>query len=316
MTRDLGSMAHRAARAMFDAFASVGVKTLDLTVTTRQGQKVRFQRGVQLLNMRHIMPAVLDGSAELQHNVIVRPHGPDVVFIQLDDLSADAIERVRPAAFIVLETSPKNYQAWIAMAVAEAGEDLARQLRKGAGADTAASGATRVAGSRNFKDKYAPDFPRVRITQTTPGRTASKEELVRLGLVCAGEQRAPALPARFSGSRSVPKRWPSYRRCVEGAPPTRDRSRPDISRADFTWCMIAIDWGWSAEETATRLMDESPKAHENGEWYAFQTARRAAAAIDRRRPGSLLNTLARSDPASPLLPNTVRNRLVGIVAGR
>jgi hypothetical protein len=26
--------------------------------------------------------------------------------------------------------------------------------------------------------------------------------------------------------------------------------RPDISRADFTWCMLAIDWGHGIEETA------------------------------------------------------------------
>lgn len=24
-----------------------------------------------------------------------------------------------------------------------------------------------------------------------------------------------------------------------------DAHRPDISRADFTWCMIAVDWRWS-----------------------------------------------------------------------
>ena len=42
-------------------------------------------------------------------------------------------------------------------------KDFARRLRKGTGADPTASGATRVAGSLNFKDKYAPDFPRVAI---------------------------------------------------------------------------------------------------------------------------------------------------------
>jgi len=28
--------------------------------------------------------------------------------------------------------------------------------------------------------------------------------------------------------------------------------RPDISRADFIWCMLAIDWGPSPEEAAAR----------------------------------------------------------------
>jgi hypothetical protein len=40
-----------------------------------------------------------------------------------------------------------------------------------------ASGATRVAGSLNFKDKYAPVFPRVAIHQTNPGRMTNAAEL-------------------------------------------------------------------------------------------------------------------------------------------
>ena len=46
--------------------------------------------------------------------------------------------------------------------------DFARRLRKGAGADPTASGATRIAGSQNFKEKYSPDFPYVRIVHITP----------------------------------------------------------------------------------------------------------------------------------------------------
>jgi len=53
--------------------------------------------------------------------------------------------------------------------------------------------------------------------------------------------------------------------------------RPDISRADFTWCMIAIDRGWSVEEAAARLLEQSSKARENKAQYAVRTARRAAA---------------------------------------
>ena len=57
---------------------------------------------------------------------------------------------------------------------------------------------------------------------------------------------------------------------------------PTISRADFTWCMTAIDWGWSIEATAARLMEESAKAQENGEHYALTAAQNAAAAVARR----------------------------------
>ena len=47
--------------------------------------------------------------------------------------------------------------------------------------------------------------------------------------------------------------------------------------------MTAIDWGWSIEATAARLMEESSKAQENGEGYALMTAQNAAAAVARRR---------------------------------
>jgi hypothetical protein len=46
--------------------------------------------------------------------------------------------------------------------------------------------------------------------------------------------------------------------------------------------MIAIDWGWSIEEAAARLMQESNKAKENGEDYARITAGHAAAALEQR----------------------------------
>lgn len=46
--------------------------------------------------------------------------------------------------------------------------------------------------------------------------------------------------------------------------------------------MTAIDWGWSIEATAARLMEESAKAQENGEHYALTAAQNAAAAVARR----------------------------------
>jgi hypothetical protein len=48
------------------------------------------------------------------------------------------------------------------------------------------------------------------------------------------------------------------------------------------WCMTAITWGWSAAETAERLMEESTKARANGRDYADLTARNAALAVERR----------------------------------
>ena len=263
MTDDGTEIGHSEGQAMLDAFASVGATHFDVTWTTRAGEKEWFRR-MSLAEIGRTLPAMLDSAPAKQRNVIVRPHGPAVTFIQLDDLAPAMLASLAPAVFLTLQTSPGNFQAWIAMDGAE-DKDFARRLRKGTEADATASGATRVAGSLNFKDKYAPNFPRVAIEQAQPGRKTTPAELERLGLVAAPEPPALATPSparRRVGARA--RRWPDYSRCVEGAPLNSDKSGPDISRADFVWCMTALDWGWSAEQTAARLMEESRKAQENG----------------------------------------------------
>jgi hypothetical protein len=281
MTGDSLKTVFTATSEMLDAFASVGAETFHLTLTDLKGDKVGFRKSVPLPKVRQDMPRLLDEGSHKQQNIIVRPCSPRAVFIQLDDLDAQAMERLKPAAFLGLQTSPGNYQAWIAMP-GNPDEDFPRRLRKGAGADPAASGATRVAGSLNFKEKYVPAFPRVEIAHLAPGRVASKEQLDALGLVAVPEAVPPAR-LRVSPSHSGNRKWPSYQRCLEGAPPNHGNTGPDISRVDFTWCMTAFTWGWSIEETADKLMQLSAKARENGEIYAHRTAQNASSAVDRRR---------------------------------
>ncbi len=277
------NMACFEALRLLDVFTRAGAKTFDLTLTALNGEKVSFRRELTFDRFRQMMPALLERSALQQRNVIVRPQcsNSSLVLVQLDDLTAEALDRVKPAAFLGLLTSPGNYQAWVA--VSDRGDaDFARRLRKGAGGDPTASGATRIAGSQNFKEKYSPDFPYVRIVHITPGLITTPEQLTGLGLV-APVEKPRARPSRVSPTRRGSRKWPSYQRCVEGAPPNHGNTGPDISRADFTWCMTAIDWGWDIEEVAPRLMELSSKARENGENYALLTAQNAAAAVARRR---------------------------------
>jgi hypothetical protein len=65
--------------------------------------------------------------------------------------------------------------------------------------------------------------------------------------------------------------------------------RKPAKHRDFTWCLIAADWGWPVEEIAARLMEESAKARDNGQAYALKTATRAAeaAAHNQAREGHL-----------------------------
>ena len=270
---------HSEAQALLDIFASVGADHFDVTRTTAAGDKDWFRRGVSLADLARTLPAMLDAATAEQRNVIVRPHGAGVSFLQLDDLAADKLPALSPAVFLTLETSRGNFQAWLALPGRE-DKDFARRVRKGTGADATASGATRVSGSLNFKDKYAPNFPRVTIREARPGHLTSAVELERLGLVAPKEEFAPLPPARAISNR----KWPSYAHALDGAPLDSEGQGPDRSRADFVWCMTAITWGFDINETAKRLLEESSKARAAGKGYAELTARNAALAVERRRP--------------------------------
>lgn len=270
--------ARAGAAAMLDAFASVGAQHLDLTLTDVGGGKVAFRRSLSLDELCPELASLLADAAAHRHNVIVRPRSDGPTLIQLDDLDELDVARLRPVCFLALRTSPGNYQVWVAVSDADA--DFARRLRRSLGADPTASGAARLSGSLNFKARHAPDYPLVETIHASPGRVVSRAELEAFGIETPAE-RQPA--PRVCPSRSAARGWPSYRRCVEQAPPAKSGDRPDISRADFTFCLLAIDWGWSVEETAARLMQESSKAQQEGERYAERTARNAAAAIEQRQ---------------------------------
>ena len=165
-----------------------------------------------------------------------------------------------------------------------------RRLCKGAGADISASGATRVAGTTNYKRKYEPNFPTVKMVDAVPGRIVTQAQLDSLGLLAPPEPAPAVIPLRSRRKRSAAegeRTWPDYERCVSGAPPSKEGDGPDRSMADFFWCMLAAQRGWSIEETANELMEVSAKAQERArlrdEGYALITAQNAAAAATRGR---------------------------------
>jgi hypothetical protein len=264
---------------MLNLFAGLDAHAFDLTTTDVDGRKRSFRRAVEFAVLRQAMPGMLDVANRNQHNLIVRPRRGRLELVQLDDLSGDMVERMRVAAFMILATSPGNHQAWVA--VAESAPGVARRLRQASGADPSASGATRVAGSVNFKREYAPEFPIVRLLEGTAQRSASETELQALGLIATPKATAVGRNTRVTSNRSA-KAWPSYERCLQNAPRAHNSDRADVSRADFTFCLLAIDWGWSMAATRQRLLEISRKARENGVAYVRLTVERAAAAVARR----------------------------------
>jgi hypothetical protein len=265
---------------MLSAFASVArAFTLTLTDINQNKTPGGYKPNRSLEELRRTIGRLLPVAAAARHNVIIRPHSTTATLIQLDDLDIAKAERIAPYAFLVFRTSPNNYQAWIA-AEKGAPEDFSRRLRKGTGADLTASGSTRIAGSLNFKAKYAPAFPMVEITHAKPGNFTTTTALEWAGFVAAPEQPRP--PQRTREPSSGGRNWPSYDRCVQGAPPAQgDPERFDISRADFTWCRTAYQWGWPVEAIAARLTELSSAAKKDGPRYVQLTVTRAAASVDR-----------------------------------
>jgi hypothetical protein len=192
---------------MIDTFASVGATHFDLTHTDIDGEKRGYRPQQSITQIKNSLPRLFPGAASRQNNIIIRPSGDKVHFVQLDDLDTSGLSRVGGAAFMTLETSPGNHQAWIAISglpTSQEAKDFARRLRKGTGADLTASGATRIAGTSNFKRKYEPDFPTIRMVDAVPGRTMTPNQLQALGLVAPPEPvviQASAPPPSFPPKR-------------------------------------------------------------------------------------------------------------------
>ncbi len=276
------------AERMLDLFTSVGARSFVVTKTDVE-QKLIWGKTYSALELRDKLPAMVrtaaarkphklpSGEVMAGENLIVRPTG-HVVFVQLDDLNPGQLDRIRPASFLIHATSPGNYQAWIAasdIAKTESKEFI-RRVRKAVGdADKSASGATRMAGTENWKEKNLPLPPMVSIVYGVPGRVMTPDQLEQLGLIALPEAAKACTPIRVSSSRS----WPDYERCVQGAPLNHAGTAVDVSRADYFWCLMSAQRNHSIE-IATRLMDLSTKAKENGEAYARLTAENAAAAVN------------------------------------
>src|ERR1700733_8038675 len=212
---------------MVDTFASCGATSFFLTKTELEWpghKKVKWGKNYSLVALREKLPTIirtaairkpcdLPGGQEMMagENVIIRPTGQGVAFVQLDDLNTpEQLDRVRPAACIIHATSPRNYQAWVAVSGVpedkETFKAFTRRVRKAVGGnDKSASHATLLAGTDNFKTKYGPDFPKVSIVEAHPGRVITKEQLETMGLLAAPEAEATIEPRRTGPSDYRPR---------------------------------------------------------------------------------------------------------------
>jgi hypothetical protein len=268
----------REACQMIEAFESVDALHFEVTITNQDGHKVKYQGGLTGDELKGRLKQTLSEYESRELNVIVRPSG-NLALVQLDDLDRETVGRVAEYSFLILQTSPANYQSWVAVKGAD--QEIVRRFKKGVGADMSASGATRIAGSRNFKPKHAPGYPRIRLINTKAGRVLSIHDLEASGLLAPPESKpaAPAYAPIAPTSRS--RTWPDYERCLADAPKAKNHDGKDRSQADWMFCLLSIARGFDVQETANELMRVSEKATEQGSRYAFYTATRAGHSVER-----------------------------------
>ena len=176
---------------MLDLLASVGVQAFDITHTNRDGIKRGFPgrpkpRGERPLDA---VPNPLGAATREQRRRPPAFAPGRCSLVQLDDLKAGPLERIRAFAFVTIETSPGNYQAWIAV---EEGTDpdFARRLRKGQG-PTQRIRRNAHRRQHQFQTPLRAGFSNRRGDRSAqPGRIATRAELDEAGLV------APAEPVR------------------------------------------------------------------------------------------------------------------------
>ena len=165
---------------MLDAFASVGAQRFDVTFLDIEGKKRGFRKGQTLAQLRNSLPKLLPGLTERRNSLVIRPENhfrgltEMVTLVQLDDLDATAFERLKDVAFLTLQTSPGNHQAWVAVRPTSMRSQTSHCRRRQtdrhrppsaqrASAPTLSSEAT-CRRHIEFREKYEPDFP----TNVTP----------------------------------------------------------------------------------------------------------------------------------------------------
>jgi hypothetical protein len=278
------------ANLMLTAFEKIGVNYLQVTLIS-DSNNIGFSKPLPPHQIRRKLPTWL--SVHSHESLILSPGPPEdgnTLIVQLDDLPAATVRQIRSFVFCETETSSENYQVFIAISDGNHYDtkEIRRRLIAVTKADSGASGAFRIAGSFNAKEKHRRadgSYPRVRLIWVNHGHTVTVEELNTAGLLPpvprAARRRAvnPTVPSPASKRRSIgsriARRVPRYDKALAAAP-LRDDGSPDRSKADLFYARTCLFY-WrpplSREEVAELLLRHSKKAqeHSDPEWYVEST---------------------------------------------
>jgi hypothetical protein len=225
-------------------------------------------------------------------NVYIRPRGEHELTL-LDDLSADAVARMKPSGFapaLVVETSAGNFQAWLKHnqhLPKELSTAVARKLAAEFGADQGSADWRhfgRLSGFTNRKLQRRLEngqFPFVRLVEATGQRYPHAERFVdgvRKQLEHDAARRRSTVEQSHAQQRQHVKSIDAF------------RSNPiyggDNTRVDLAYAVYALSRGVPEESVAAaiRSRDLSHKGNERRQdEYVARTVNKALFTIEKNR---------------------------------
>jgi hypothetical protein len=238
------------------AFESVGATSFDVTMRNEAtDEKEIYEQSVTGDRLRAgKLLEYLARNEAAPESFIMRPRGARL--IQIDDADARTLERLKPFAFLTVETSHENFQAWLALSPQTTEPEL-KQIRarllehlQPSGANGGAYGAVRWSGSINHKPER--NGFRVRINSSQMENLIDAAQLEAAALLAEPKpERAPVIVPTVNKSNKII--FPNYERCLS------DKSG-DRSRADASFMRICSMRGISETEATDELKRVSERA--------------------------------------------------------
>jgi len=277
-----GHMAGFKAQVKGDRTAQAVARQLKAMGCERYDIGIRDAASGKMMNREWSAAEVLKNTPWLKrmnaqgNDIYIRPaeqarHG----LVLVDDLSSDDLDAMKqegrePAA--IIETSPKNYQAWVKVAQdAPAGHRgvIARELAREYDADPASADSRhygRLAGFTNRKDKHTSRSgyqPWVLCRESSgQSATAGPELMQQAGQVLDSIERRQERTARLA-EIAAPQSVHRYRRSAVDEYRSEmaglvKRYGDDLSKCDFIASMKLASKGREPDEIAMALAEASP----------------------------------------------------------
>jgi hypothetical protein len=267
---------------------AMGCDFFDIGVLRHSGRMLLRERW----NERQILTAVqwLRHENARGAHIFVRPHGQHALSL-VDDLTAEAVATMEDSSFepaVLVETSPRNFQAWLnhgRILNREISTRVSRELASRFGGDPSSADWRhfgRLAGFTNQKPHRRLNnglAPFVRLKSSTGRIYGSAGEFVKAVAESASQANHAEHPNPYDAttSRSDVRPLPDFH-----ADP---RYGGDLHRADMAWALHAASHGLSEQEIQAEILHARDLSKKGGFRRQMEYARRTAEkAVARTQP--------------------------------